>query len=143
MTVEAALIMPLVLCILVILIYTSFLLYDTCLYSQDAYILCMRAAEWKESGNTSDPERAESGQKAQFGNKYVGVSHLSGTAERAGDKIQYEGSGRVLPKVFGGSSLMPWQIWDIHAEGSSRQKDPPWKIRRYRRLRQLVKATSE
>ena len=50
MTVEAAFVMPMVLCVFVMLIYTSFYLYDRCVFKQDDFILCFRESIRKEEG---------------------------------------------------------------------------------------------
>ena len=41
-TVEAALIVPVVVCIFVMIIYLSFYLYDRCVLTQDCYVLSYR-----------------------------------------------------------------------------------------------------
>ena len=44
MTLEAALIVPMVICVFSLLIYFSYYLYGRCILSQDAYILAFRAS---------------------------------------------------------------------------------------------------
>lgn len=140
MTVEAALIMPMVLCVIVVLIYTAFLMYDRCLYDQDAYLLCLREAVRKDSQNELDASRVLAGERRQAGTKYVGMGARNGNAFIAGDAVHYEGSAAVLPAVFRGNALMPEGIWQIAVHTSSTREDIPLYIRRFRRTRDLLQA---
>lgn len=140
MTVEAALIIPMVLCIIVILIYTSFFLYDRCLFAQDSYLLCLREAYRKEEGAPKvDADRLAAGAEKQFGTKYFAVDSFSGDASVKGKYGFYEGTAKVAPKVFGTYFLMPKTIWNQCFSSASRKNDPPWYIRSYRRKSYFIK----
>ncbi len=43
MTLEASLVMPVVICVIVLIIYFTYYLYGRCMLSQDTYILAFRA----------------------------------------------------------------------------------------------------
>lgn len=140
MTVEAAFVMPMVLCVFVMLIYTSFYLYDRCVFKQDAFILCFRESIRKEEGAPRvDPSYMQQGEARQFENKYFAVNNLETSAKAMGKKAVFQGSARVLPTSFGSYFLMPKSIWRLTFYGSARKTDPPWSIRSYRRKTYVVK----
>ena len=137
---EAAFVMPMVLCVFVMLIYTSFYLYDRCVFKQDAFILCFRESIRKEEGAPRvDPSYMQQGEARQFENKYFAVNDLETSAKAMGKKAVFQGSARVLPTSFGSYFLMPKSIWRLTFYGSARKTDPPWSIRSYRRKTYVVK----
>ncbi len=140
MTVEAAFVMPMVLCLFVMLIYTAFYLYDRCVFRQDAYILCFRESIRREQGAPKvNPDRIRQEETGQFGGKYFAVRSFESSVQAEGKKAVYQGKARVLPTSFGGYFLMPKSIWTINFQGSARKTDPPWAIRSYRRKSYLLK----
>ncbi len=140
MTIEAAFVMPMVLCLFVMLIYTAFYLYDRCVFLQDAYILCFRESIRREEGAPkTDSDRIRQAETRQFGGKYFAVRSLESSVWAEGKKILYQGTARVLPSSFGGYFLMPKSIWTLTFQGSARKTDPPWAIRSYRRKSYILK----
>ncbi len=141
MTVEASLLMPMVLCLFVILIYVSFYLYDRCVFQQDAYILCLRESIQKDEGAPSvDAKRLQSGAASQFGNKYFAVSSLKTDAYAEGNCCVFEGTARILPTSFGSYFLMPKDIWSANFHAEKRKTDPAWSIRSLRRKSHILKS---
>lgn len=145
MTVEAALIIPIVLCIFVIAIYASWFLYDRCLFTQDVYLACLRESYRKEAFSDSDggrpevhPERIESDVRKMVGQNYFALSHWEGRAGSDRYTGTYQGTARVAPTVFTSSSIMPRGIWDMAFSAESRKADTPWMIRSYRRKSYMV-----
>jgi hypothetical protein len=144
MTVEASLIMPMVLCICVILIYVSFFLYDRCCFSQDAYVLCFRESIRREEGTpTIRPDKIKENEQRQFGSKYFAVSSLETTASADGKNCVYEGTAKVLPTSFGSYFLMPRDIWEATFHSSARKTDPSWSIRSVRRKTYMLTKIAE
>ncbi len=134
MTVEAAFLMPMVLCLFVIVIYTSFYLYDRCLYQQDAYILCLRESIRKEKGAPCvDTAQMKNNARVQFGTKYFAISDLETNASANGKIAVFEGTATVKPTVLGNFFLMPKSIWNANFHAEKRKADPPWSIRSTRR----------
>lgn len=140
MTVEAALLLPMVLCVIVIGYYVSFFLYDRCVLNQDSYLLCLRESYRKDeeepSVSTEDMEEAV-GQL--IGLRCFGLDTLEGQAQADGKWAVYEGSADVLPAVFGSYFLMPEDIWQISYTAKSRKNDPSWEIRSWRRKTAVLK----
>ena len=141
MTVEASLIMPMVLCVLVICIYTAFLLYDCCVLYQEAYLVCLRESYRKDAGSPSvNTGRIEDDASELIGSRVFAVSTLNGAASSDGLWAVYEGTAEVAPAVFGSFYLMPKSIWNISFSARSRKTDPSWSIRSWRRKSYIVKA---
>ena len=135
-TVEAAFIMPMVLILFAVLFYLGFYLYDRCLFSQDAYVLCFRGSLLKEEKNPE--ERVYGLRERQFGTKYFALDTQKSATRRDGKWIVMEGSARLTPAVFADSFLMPERVWTIHYSARARASDPVRGFRRYRRLRALA-----
>lgn len=138
MTVEASLILPMVFCAFVILMYTAVYLYDRCLFTQDAYIACLRESRRKEEGEPSvDPARIEAEMRELTESGYCAVRSWAGTAGAEKGILTetgtFRGVARVTPAVFGGSILMPDNIWDMTFSASAGKNDPAWMIRSFRR----------
>ncbi len=134
MTIEAAFVMPMVLCVFIIIIYVAFLLYDRCVFTQDARVLCLRESIQREEGAPKiDVERLKSNEQRQFGSKYFAVNSLTTDAYTEGSRCVYEGSFRVFPTSFGSDGIMPKSIWNVTFRASARKTDPPWSIRSFRR----------
>ncbi len=140
MTVEASFLLPMVLCVIVVLIYTSFFLYDRCLLGQDAYILCMRESYRKDEDLHRGPDagQVQANAERQMGSKYFAVTEFCGCASADGKIVRYTGSASTLPQVFGEYFLMPKGIWNIQFGMSAKQSDPPLAIRSYRRKKAIL-----
>lgn len=148
MTVEASLILPLVFCMFVILMYTAIYLYDRCLFTQDAYISCLRESRRKEEGEPSvDPAKIEAEMQKLTESGYFAVRSWTGTAgtekEIVTETGTFRGVARVTPAVFGGSILMPDNIWDMTFSASAGKNDPAWMIRSFRRKTFLLRKTMQ
>lgn len=133
MTVEASMIMPLVLAVIVILIFGSFYLYNRCVATQDAYLLCMKEAQHKDAENTRDASRVTAAQAGQFGSKYIGISSITGTAAYSRNHVTYKGTAVVGPGVSIVRLILPTDRWDLHFSGSSEVRDAAYRIRNTRR----------
>lgn len=140
MTVEASLIMPMVLCVITVLIYTGYFLYNRCLATQDAYILCFRESIHKDDSLWSYPDGSvvRDEEEDQVGDKYLAVKSKSTDVSIDGSIIRYSGEGNVAPPLFGGNVIMPQGIWTYRYGMSARHTDPPLNIRKARRIYDLA-----
>lgn len=140
MTVEASLIMPMVLCVITVLIYTGYFLYNRCLATQDAYILCFRESIHKDDSLWSYPDGSvvRDEEEDQVGDKYLAVKSKSTDVSTEGSIIRYSGEGNVAPPLFGGNVIMPQGIWTYRYGMSARHTDPPLNIRKARRIYDLA-----
>ena len=141
MTVEATLLLPMVLCILVAAIYAAFLLYDRCMFYQDAYLLCLRESYRREDGEPSVDTNAITEASDDFlSSKYCAVDEWSGAASADGLWAVFEGTAIVSPAAFGDYFLMPEDIWTVSFSAKSRKTDPAWSIRNWRRKSHVIES---
>lgn len=132
-TVEAALVMPVVLCMIVMILYLSFYLYDRCILAQDLYILSYRQSIEKGSA-----ERA--GSRAAHEALYGRVFMLAGleTEVSAGTSVQVKGNASMTVPVFGLDFFDRQRRWGLTVEEKAKMTDPPRDFRRVRRLLYLA-----
>lgn len=140
MTVEASLILPMVLCVYTVLIYTGYFLYNRCLATQDAYILCYRESIHKDESLWSYPDGSvvREEEADQVSSKYLALKSRSTEVSTERSIIRYSGEGSVTPVLFGGSTIMPQDIWTFRYGMSARHTDPPLNIRKVRRVYDLA-----
>ena len=133
-TVEAALVIPIVLGIFVMILYLSFYLYDRCLLSQDCYVL-----SYRQSIEKGDADR--SGQAAateRFGQKLFMLSRLE-TASSRGSTISVKANAAMEPPLLGLDFFNEQRYWILGVREKARKTDPP---KDYRRVRRILYLTS-
>ena len=123
MTVEAALLLPLILQGMALLICLSFFQYDRCAYEQDAYFACFKASITKEEGRAVEILK-QTANKA-FASGYLMAGAPSYHAGESGNVFSAEGSGKA-------------GLWDAKFARKAERFDPPYGIRRYRRIGYLA-----
>ena len=140
MTLEASLLMPMVICVIALLIYFSYYLYGRCVLSQDVYILAFRAA------NTDNPEFA--GHPAEYvarkgkeklGNKYFGSTLPTLTTDVRGDEVLVKGSASVRHSAMGRYFLKPQKGWEYEAAGRGKRMEYAEHIRKITRYKDIGK----
>ncbi len=145
MTVEASFIVPMAVCVIVLLIYFSFYMYDRCVLSQDVYILAFRAAKENASYKETAPE-AYVGEHASevAGRKYFGSSFpefettVTG-ADLMGKTVTVTGRAETNHSAMGRYFLKPTGDWDYLAAGRAKARNYPKHIRMFTRLRDIGK----
>lgn len=92
-TVEASMIIPLVVVLLGLIFYLTFYMYDRCVISQDAYIQAFRGTLYcgKESEDIEHKIRSET--HDLYGKKYVGVEHLESDLRVERNSVTVEAVG--------------------------------------------------
>ena len=123
MTVEAALLLPLILQGMAFLICLSFFQYDRCAYELDAYYACFKASITKEEGRGVEVLK-QTANKA-FSSGYLMAETPSFHAGESGNVFSAEGSGKA-------------GLWDTKFARKAERFDPPYGIRRYRRIGYLA-----
>ena len=141
MTVEASMIFPVVIFVMVFLIYVTFMLYGRCILLQDTYILAFRASR---AQNMEDPDAFVRQQKdAQFGRKYFGNDPSGVQAWKSGDDIYVSIKIRTRHNAMSRYEMMPGGIWESKAELKAEVTDAPARIRHMERVSDLVKQVSD
>lgn len=140
MTLEASLIIPMVLCVFALLIYFSYYLYGRCILSQDAYVLAFRASVENSSQWKDDPAGYVAQKAArQAGSKYFGSSFPSFDTSIQGKEIRVKGRSRARHAAMGRYFLKPKGSWDYEAEGKAKRRNYSGHIRMATRLKDLGK----
>ena len=132
-TVEAALIVPVVLCIFVMIIYLSFYLYDRCVMSQDCYVLSYRQSI--EKGQADRVSQSAAGE--QFGHKLFMLARMESSASR-GTRISVKVNAAMEPPLFGLDFFRENRYWILSVQEKARKTDPPQDYRRGRRIMNLA-----
>lgn len=136
MTLEASLIVPMVICVFCLIIYFSFYLYGRCMLSQDTYILAFRAVTTKDREYENDPESyvmSKAGEKA--GNKYFGSSFPAFEADARGDELVVRATAGANHAAMGRYFLKPQSGWEYEAAGKATKIEYCKKIRDMTRIR--------
>lgn len=132
-TVEASLLMGIVVTILVFVIYLGFFQYDRCVLAQDTYLLCFRTSLLREGGDT---EKLKEMAPRQYGSKYFFTGSIKTDADVRGGKVICRTSAVFHNRIF--QDALPGGSWNISAASSAAETDPALHIRRHRRLRALI-----
>lgn len=132
-TVEAALVVPIALGILVMIIYMSFYLYDRCVMSQDCYVLSYRQSIEKGNADRAGQEKI----RDQLGGKLFMLSGMD-AGSSAGGTIRVKTEAAMDPPLFGLPVFGEENHWKIAVERKARKTDPPKDYRRVRRLLYLA-----
>lgn len=134
-TVEAALVIPIVLCIFVMIIYLAFYLYDRCVMAQDCYVLSYRQSIEKGKADRSGQAAA----KEQFGQKLFMLSRME-TGCSDGGSICVKANAAMEPPLFGLDFFREERYWILGVQEKARRTDPP---RDYRRVRRILNLASQ
>ena len=144
MTLEASLIMPVVICVIVLIIYFAYYLYGRCVLSQDTYILAFRAAELNSKDYAGDKisyvyDKADE----KLGRKYLGSSKPVVEATAQGKEIMVKGYANIRTKAMGNFFLKPKSGWDYMAAGRAKDLDCVRHIRKIKRYKDIGESLLE
>lgn len=139
-TVEASFLASFTVILLVVVIYLAFYQYDRCVLAQDLYLLCFRESLLRDKENRTAGQ--EELAQRQFGVKYFMTGRISAEMEDVDNRIRCSAEASFYNRVFHGSALMPGENWELRASSSARKADPPFHIRRFRRVRALLRKAS-
>lgn len=137
-TVEAALLFPLILSVIILVMYISFFLHDRCVMNQSAYQAALRASRVKTSEGkvmgTAERAADELMEKCMLAT--TGVTHsvdISGSEI----KVRYEGTLRIpagvlFMNIYGSDGIR------VEGSGSAKRKDPVRFIRQCRMVERTI-----
>ena len=139
MTLEASLIVPMVICVFAVLIFFTYYLYGRCVLSQDSYILAFRASINKSAEFKEDPEGYVAAKTdLVLGNKYFGSERPTVHTRVNGKEIIVTGSSAVRARAMGRYFLKPKTGWDYIALGKAKKLDQIKHMRRVKRLKDIA-----
>lgn len=138
MTVEAALLIPMVWFSLFFVIFAGFFLYDRCIAEQDAKIIVMRASQERETDEAKVIRKVmEKGElagrkKLLFSNTVQKELHISD------DKAEIKISGRVNTILDGLAKGESLSVFAYASEYETEKNDPVRLIRACRRIKKYA-----
>lgn len=139
MTLEASLIIPMVICVFVLLIYFSYYLYGRCMLSQDAYILAFRATRADEKQYKSMSSYVGNRADEKVGKKYFGSTRPSFKPQTSGKTITVNASAQVRHGAMHRYFLMRKKKWGYKAAGRAKKLEYARHIRRFTRIKDIGK----
>ncbi len=125
MTLEASLIVPMVICVFVLLMYFTYYLYGRCVMSQDSYIIAFRNSQ-KEGMEVNINMK-----------KYFGSTKPEFTVEKKGKEVFVRGYSNVRSRAMGKYFLKPRSGWDYMAAGNAKDLECVKHIRRIKRIKDI------
>ncbi|MBO4375606.1 MAG: pilus assembly protein [Lachnospiraceae bacterium] len=138
-TVEASLLFPFILSVIILLMYISFFMHDKCVMNQSAYQAALRASRVKTGENEvmGTAERAA----GELMNKTVlATSDVTHSIDISGSEVQvrYEGTlkipaGVLFMDICGSDGIK------VEGKGCAKRKDPVKFIRQCRVVEKMVK----
>lgn len=140
MTLEASIIVPMVICVFALIIYCANYMYARCILSQDCYLLAFEATS-NDLGTTYD-SYSDLEQKAMSRNsgKYFGNQKpYFSVTEITGKKVRASGETETKHGAFGNYFLMPREGWGLEASFTAGKRDYAGHIRRVKRITDLGK----
>lgn len=144
LTVEASMIVPLVIFLIGFIFYLTFYLYNRCVVSQDTYILAFRGSTCSYSCGKSPSEIKQSVVEKsgkQFGEKYVAIQTFVSTVEADKKKIIVEASGTMNADFS--RWLLPQRNWRFAAKGQAERICPTACVRKVRLAKRVTDNLNE
>ncbi|MBQ9135937.1 MAG: pilus assembly protein [Lachnospiraceae bacterium] len=132
MTVEATLIMPIVLYVCIFIIYSGFFLYDRCVMKMDAYRAVLRASSIYRQDSQAVYNMAWDTLDNLTGEKYIATDHQYEVAVQG--KVQVRICGQVEMPFGGIEEMTGVSVWSIEETAESDCISPVLFIRTCRRL---------
>ncbi len=137
-TVEASLVMPVVLGVVLMTVYLWIFQYDRCRQDQDTGLLAMQAAGWRNltaeercdgvifEGDPADPE------------VYLGWDMGELKARQQGYRLEVERTGRLAFPLPGWNLLPGKDIWEARSRYENRTLSPVKVVRSYQETKELL-----
>lgn len=134
LTLEAGLVLPVVLGVIVLTIYLWFFQYDRCLMEQDAGMLALRGAVLEAESPGERVRLVEKEAGKVYGDKYVAWEGEKTAIAMKGGKLQVKKAGKLQ---FPFQGLRFWQgsdAWETQVLYENRVLSPVSIIRNYRKI---------
>ena len=135
-TVEAAMIIPIVIFIIAFLIYAAFLVYGRCIMIQDSYLLALEASLVPDMNDPDTYVREKAVQR--FGRKYFGNDLPEVHAWKKDNHIYVATKTITHHRAIDGYDLLNDKTWEIGSQMRADINDPSGKIRKLERIRDLA-----
>lgn len=133
-TVEAALVLPIVMGVILLMIYLWFFQYDRCLMEQDAGILALRGTTIEAPNNQERVRLLTKEARQIYGDKYVAWEGGKEAISIQEGKMRVKKAGRLR---FPFQGLQFWSgkdVWEAEALYENQLLSPMSIIRNYRKI---------
>ena len=138
MTLEASLIMPMVICVIAMTIWGTFYMYDRAILSQDCYILAFRSSVKADAKRKVAPaEYVAAKAPEQAGGRYFGAQKPSFSAATSGKEVRVKGTTVINNSAMGSYFLKIKSGWNLEAVLKAKIRNDPKHIRRVKRLKDI------
>ncbi|MDD3368622.1 MAG: hypothetical protein PHP50_06985 [Lachnospiraceae bacterium] len=138
-TIEATLLMPVIIMVILFLYYVSFYLYDCCLLSQDAYLVVLEGGRNMYDDTETATQKAQSMINQQYFDKYMSWKANKNELYVDDKNITVIQSGQVRVPMF---SKHFWkferQNFFIKVKREGKRRDPVTFIRNCRKVMKLL-----
>ena len=138
-TVEASLLFPFILSVIVFIMYMSFFFHDRCVMNQSAYQAALRASRVK-TGDNAVMGTAERAANELMNRTVLATSDVTHSIDISGSEVQvrYEGTlkipaGVLFMDIYGSDGIK------VSGKGCAKRKDPVKFIRQCRVVEKMVK----
>lgn len=140
-TVEASMVIPMVIFLFSFIFYLTFFLYDRCIASQDAYILAFRGSRLCEKDAGEIEQYVKEFAKEQFDRRYIALTGFSDMVYADKRKVEMEITGEISPAFT--DQLLEQKVWHFHANAKADRICPTECIRRFRLAKKIGGGISE
>ena len=132
-TVEAAMIMPLVIGAILFIIGCWFFQYDRCLLEQDMGILALRGSVVSAGGKENTAKQIQDWQSQIYKDKYVLWKQEEMEIKLEKNVVAVKGSGE-LQIPFTGAGILETAVWETQARYENHRVDPVLFVRSCRKI---------
>lgn len=139
LTVEAALVLPIMITIILFIVYMLLFQYDRCLLEQDLGAMALWGSSVEEEDGKSLEEMARERMRALYKDKYAAWSFTSLEARLEKNRFAARGSAHLALPIWDMGKWRNESIWRTEAEYGYRRLSPAAFIRLCRGLKKLIR----
>lgn len=134
LTLEAALVLPIVTGVILLLLYLAFFQYDRCLLEQDVGSLALKGGTSVQKDKKALREELEQAAAGLYREKYVAWEMTELSVELSGNRVSVQGGGSI---AFPFTYLLAERVdasWDAEVQYENVRTDPADFIRLYHKI---------
>lgn len=133
MTIEASLLMPMLLCSIIFTMYTGMYLYDNCVIQQSAYIAALRGANQTREGDDKIKQVTEEALSKVLGKRLVMIPGIQKEIQINRSSVTVTITA-TMEMPFSSFLTEELKLWQIQKKGTANRLDPVKNIRDMRRF---------
>lgn len=137
-TVEAVLVLPLVLMMIVFVMYLWFFQYNRCLLEQDVGMLALKGTTLQDVTTEERMCELQNLSEGVYRNKYIACEDLLNSAKVQSGKVFVEGSMKMSLPFMGTYFIKDKSEWQIDTGYQNDIMEPTSLLRKYKRLKEGI-----